>query len=101
MKARFIHYLFLSTCPIADLSHKAHLTVREAGKCGLCVSPGGKGKSFGEQLARIIINEKEVRKQKKVKINKPQIYCLIEWGGDEIDGIGRDTAFEQSREKLM
>lgn len=79
MKARFIHRLFLSTCPIADLGHKAHLKVREAGKCGLCVSPGGKGKSFGEELARIIINEKEVRIQKKVKINKPKYTVRLSW----------------------
>lgn len=72
MKVRFIHCLFLTTCPIANFSHKAHLTVREAGRCDLYVSPGGKRKSFGEQLARIIINEKEIRIQKKVKINKPK-----------------------------
>lgn len=55
---------------MSNHSHKAHLTVREAGKCGLHVSLGGEGKSVGEQLARIIIKRKGVRIQKNVKINK-------------------------------
>ena len=64
-----------------DLSYKAYLTVREGGKYGLHVSPGGKGKSLGEQLARIIINKKGVRIEKKVRINKPEL------GGDEKEGL--------------
>lgn len=43
-------------CPFAhlpDLSHKAQLTVRETAECSIRVCPGGKGKSFGEQLASL------------------------------------------------
>lgn len=64
-----------------DLSHKAHLIVRESGKCGQFVNPEGKGKSSGELPARIIINEKGVRIEKKVRINKPEL------GGDEMEGL--------------
>lgn len=65
---------FHSSAHSPDLSQKAPLTIRKAGKCGSCVCPGGK-ESFGDQLARIITNTKGVMIQKKVKINK-QKYAI-------------------------
>lgn len=55
--------------------------------------------SFGDRLARIIINRRGVKIQKKVKIDKQKICFLIELGGDEMEGVGRDVAFKQEVEE--